>query len=72
MTTPDIRPLVVGNWKMNGTRESLTEIKAIAEGAEQEGRELGSQGGAVGSGNEHCLTQDRFGFFEGRQAFLEP
>ncbi|MEQ8739821.1 MAG: triose-phosphate isomerase, partial [Hoeflea sp.] len=30
--TPDIRPLVAGNWKMNGTRQSLTEIKAIAEG----------------------------------------
>jgi triosephosphate isomerase len=30
--TPDIRPLVAGNWKMNGTRENLAEIKAIAEG----------------------------------------
>ncbi|OCW56562.1 triose-phosphate isomerase [Hoeflea olei] len=30
--TPDIRPLVAGNWKMNGTRESLDQIKAIAEG----------------------------------------
>jgi triosephosphate isomerase len=27
-----IRPLVAGNWKMNGTRECLTQIKAIAEG----------------------------------------
>lgn len=26
------RPLVAGNWKMNGTRESLKEIKAIADG----------------------------------------
>ncbi|MCB1446331.1 MAG: triose-phosphate isomerase [Rhizobiaceae bacterium] len=40
MTTPDIRPLVVGNWKMNGTRESLTEIKAIAEGAEPLSRKI--------------------------------
>ena len=32
--TPDVRPLVAGNWKMNGTRESLTEIKAMAEGVE--------------------------------------
>ncbi|MDP2120029.1 MAG: triose-phosphate isomerase [Hoeflea sp.] len=30
--TPDIRPLVAGNWKMNGTRESLDQIKAIAQG----------------------------------------
>ncbi|MBU4529620.1 MAG: triose-phosphate isomerase [Hoeflea sp.] len=30
--TPDIRPLVAGNWKMNGTRESLDQIKAIAAG----------------------------------------
>jgi triosephosphate isomerase len=30
--TPDIRPLVAGNWKMNGTRENLSELKAIAEG----------------------------------------
>jgi triosephosphate isomerase len=30
--TPDVRPLVAGNWKMNGTREFLTEIKTIADG----------------------------------------
>lgn len=30
--TPDVRPLVAGNWKMNGTREALTELKAMAEG----------------------------------------
>ncbi|MEM5495112.1 triose-phosphate isomerase [Hoeflea sp. AS16] len=30
--TPDIRPLVAGNWKMNGTRENLAELKAMAEG----------------------------------------
>lgn len=30
--TPDLRPLVAGNWKMNGTREALTELKAMAEG----------------------------------------
>lgn len=30
--TPEVRPLVAGNWKMNGTRESLNELKAIAEG----------------------------------------
>jgi triosephosphate isomerase len=32
--TPDVRPLIAGNWKMNGTRESLTEIKAMAEGVQ--------------------------------------
>jgi triosephosphate isomerase len=30
--TPEIRPLVAGNWKMNGTRDSLNELKAIATG----------------------------------------
>ncbi|SIQ11054.1 triosephosphate isomerase [Rhizobium sp. RU20A] len=30
--TPDIRPLVAGNWKMNGTRDSLDQLKAIAAG----------------------------------------
>jgi triosephosphate isomerase len=30
--TTKMRPLLAGNWKMNGTRDSLTQIKAIAEG----------------------------------------
>jgi triosephosphate isomerase (TIM) len=30
--TPEVRPLVAGNWKMNGTRDALGEIKAMAEG----------------------------------------
>ncbi|MFN7104315.1 MAG: triose-phosphate isomerase, partial [Pseudorhizobium sp.] len=30
--TPDVKPLVAGNWKMNGTRSSLDQIKAISEG----------------------------------------
>ncbi|WP_265519849.1 triose-phosphate isomerase [Nitratireductor luteus] len=30
--TPDIRPLIAGNWKMHGTRSSLEELRAIAEG----------------------------------------
>jgi triosephosphate isomerase len=30
--TPEIRPLVAGNWKMNGLRASLDQIKAMAEG----------------------------------------
>ena len=30
--TPEIRPLVAGNWKMNGKREQLDQIKAIADG----------------------------------------
>ncbi|MFD1744332.1 triose-phosphate isomerase [Rhizobium helianthi] len=30
--TPDVRPLVAGNWKMNGTRSSLDQIKAISAG----------------------------------------
>jgi triosephosphate isomerase len=32
--TPDVRPLVAGNWKMNGTRASLDQIKAIAAGVD--------------------------------------
>lgn len=28
--TPEIRPLVAGNWKMNGTGEQLGELRAIA------------------------------------------
>jgi triosephosphate isomerase len=36
--TPDIRPLVAGNWKMNGTRENLSELKAIAEGLRRSSR----------------------------------
>lgn len=27
--TPDVRPLVAGNWKMNGTAESLDELRTI-------------------------------------------
>lgn len=30
--TPEVTPLVAGNWKMNGLRASLDELKAIAEG----------------------------------------
>ncbi|MEM9104692.1 MAG: triose-phosphate isomerase [Pseudomonadota bacterium] len=32
--TPGIKPLVAGNWKMNGTRDSLHEITAMATGLE--------------------------------------
>jgi triosephosphate isomerase len=34
MTTSGIKPLVAGNWKMNGVRDSLNELKAIAAGIE--------------------------------------
>ncbi|WP_420962186.1 triose-phosphate isomerase [Brucella sp. IR073] len=30
--TPAIRPMVAGNWKMNGTGEALAELRAIAAG----------------------------------------
>ena len=30
--TPGIRPLVAGNWKMNGTGESLSELHSISQG----------------------------------------
>ncbi len=32
--TPDIRPFVAGNWKMNGLSESLSEIDAMRRGAD--------------------------------------
>jgi triosephosphate isomerase (TIM) len=32
--TPDVRPLVAGNWKMNGTRAALDEIKMMAAGVQ--------------------------------------
>lgn len=34
--TPGIKPLVAGNWKMNGTRDSLREITAMATGIDAE------------------------------------
>ena len=33
--TPNVRPLVAGNWKMNGTRASLDELKTMAAGADK-------------------------------------
>ena len=33
MTTTGVRPLIAGNWKMNGLRAALGEIAAIARGA---------------------------------------
>jgi triosephosphate isomerase len=33
--TPGIRPLVAGNWKMNGTSTSLGELRAMGEGFAQ-------------------------------------
>ena len=32
--TPGVKPLIAGNWKMNGTRASLAELQAIAAGLE--------------------------------------
>jgi triosephosphate isomerase len=34
--TPGIKPLVAGNWKMNGLRDSLHEITAMATGLDAE------------------------------------
>ncbi|MGH6763796.1 MAG: triose-phosphate isomerase [Phyllobacterium sp.] len=30
--TPSVRPIVAGNWKMNGTSQALGELKAMSEG----------------------------------------
>ncbi|GGA85670.1 triosephosphate isomerase [Brucella endophytica] len=35
--TPGIRPMVAGNWKMNGTGEALVELRAIATGFSSDG-----------------------------------
>ncbi|MEM8749255.1 MAG: triose-phosphate isomerase [Pseudomonadota bacterium] len=32
--TPDIKPLVAGNWKMNGTREDLDQLALMARGVD--------------------------------------
>ena len=34
--TPGIKPLVAGNWKMNGTRDSLREVTGMASGLDAE------------------------------------
>ena len=33
MATPDRRPLVAGNWKMNGLKSSVPELGRIVQGA---------------------------------------
>ena len=33
--TPDVRPLVAGNWKMNGLKAALGEIAAVRAGVER-------------------------------------
>ncbi|MCO6186286.1 triose-phosphate isomerase [Rhizobium sp. L1K21] len=40
--TPEVRPLVAGNWKMNGTRAALDELKAIAEGVSSINADIGT------------------------------
>ena len=34
--TPDIKPLVAGNWKMNGEREQLDQLALIARGVDED------------------------------------
>ncbi len=34
--TPDIKPLVAGNWKMNGTRSSLGELQNMVDAYDQQ------------------------------------
>ena len=34
--TPDITPLVAGNWKMNGERDALDQLALIARGIDEE------------------------------------
>ncbi|MCJ8310448.1 MAG: triose-phosphate isomerase, partial [Rhizobiaceae bacterium] len=34
--TPDITPLVAGNWKMNGERDALDQLALIARGVDEE------------------------------------
>lgn len=34
--TPDIKPLVAGNWKMNGQRDQLDQLALMAQGVDDE------------------------------------
>ncbi len=34
--TPDIKPLVAGNWKMNGERDQLDQLALMAQGVDDE------------------------------------
>lgn len=34
--TPDIKPLVAGNWKMNGSQSSISELEAMSAGFTRE------------------------------------
>ena len=38
MAAPERRPLVAGNWKMNGLKASAAELAKIVAGAKFEGR----------------------------------
>jgi triosephosphate isomerase len=72
--TPDVRPLIAGNWKMHGLRASLQEIRALHEGAP--GPELAIcppatllseaaallKGGTVALGAQNCHTQPNGAF----------
>ena len=46
--TPDIRPLVAGNWKMNGLTRALNELETMRDGVSP--REMGN--GAKGNGEK--------------------
>ncbi len=52
--TPDIRPLVAGNWKMNGTRASLDQIKAMARG--RQGDLSARVDALICPAGPHCFT----------------
>jgi hypothetical protein len=34
--TPNIRPLVAGNWKMNGKRDALGVVKQVADASDRD------------------------------------
>jgi len=76
MTKPH-RPLVAGNWKMNGLRKDLEEIAAIREGVKADGpieivicppfTLLGAaavlcEGSGVGLGGQDCHTESKGAF----------
>ena len=72
--TPDVRPLIAGNWKMNGLKASLKEIAALREAAS--GPELAIcppitllaeaaallKGSAVALGAQDCQTEQSGAF----------
>jgi len=67
--TPGVRPLVAGNWKMNGLSGSLAEIDAIRQAADAEAGEQARRFQPAKATRAHLL--DRLGRKEAAIAAYE-